>query len=114
MSENRVFTTGLLLAAMDDARRHSFNRQADIEEIRKVIDPAGLHVASVMLMFHQASPERELPDHHRISIFVKPLRTMEPIELVIDVETKYWDAAVDAELMVEIIKADRTAVAESD
>lgn len=93
--------TSLLLMAIDHGAREGFNRTVDITSIERIIDPSGLHVVDMLLMYHQAA--RPFPDHHRISVLMKKTGVLEPAQFMLDVHVKYWEQARDIHEVMEIL-----------
>ena len=97
--DTRVMNTEELLAAIRHGIDLDLNRQANIDEVKKSIDPDGQHVLLMLLPFH--SSFRDLPDHHRVEVYMKVVDSMEPAVFVLDVVNSRWQAARPAKSFVD-------------
>ena len=78
------------------AEEKGFNRQVLTDDLKKVIDPSGVNLLSVMVPYHNrinfdfvVEKEKE-EDHHRVECFVKVKNQKLPLMLTLDISVDDW------------------------
>jgi hypothetical protein len=88
-----------LLSAIECGIELDLNRQADLDAVKKRIDPDGFHVLRMLLPFHSAY--RDLPHHHRVEVYMKVTGSMEPAVFMLDITDTHWQSAMPAASLVD-------------
>ena len=84
----RICNTEDLKALVADAQRRRFNR---VPVLPENVDPDGNHVLSRILFGHNMD-RPGVPLHHRCLVLVKVADSMQPFEVVLDVEDGAFNA----------------------
>lgn len=76
---------------------YDFNRRADVDVLGKELDPNGTNVLSLLLFDHHREDhlpvdKRKDPMHHRIMVLAKVNGEDDPVEFMMDIAAKDWDA----------------------
>jgi len=94
--EDRVVTTPSLIALAVVGQERGMNRQLCEDALEMSADPAGLHLLTVVLPFHNGKQAKQGP-HHRCQVFIKEKNTDEPAAAFIDVPVERFEALVKAD-----------------
>lgn len=98
----RVVNTRNLKRLIETAEMLGFNQYPDIKRLS--LDPAGFHVAELVLFDHQGLTNRDIV-HHRLKVMAKVWQRhdqpLEPAEFLLDVRAEDWEAMIDAESMAK-------------
>ena len=98
----KLASTDALIGLCTEANLNNYNRQVDIAELCRIIDPDGIHVGEVIILHEHAAGVKVDP-HYRTQWMVKRKGTMEPVNCWIDVSIDSWNnlpshkVAIDSE-----------------
>ena len=99
LNDGRVVNTAGLLALALDGRDCMFNRQLDGGLLMQVADPAGVHMLTVVLPFHNGTDQAD--PHHRCRVLIKTPDSIDPTEALIDVRVTMWERLTTASEYLE-------------
>lgn len=84
----RAMNTPSLISIVEDSSKQGFNRTVEPEWVKQNADPGGMHVAALMVDYHQ--PAREMPPHHRVQMLMKVKDTTTPVIFMLDISVNHW------------------------
>lgn len=96
----KVVNTPGLLELARAAERAGYNRQLDLKELRREVDPFGTHVLEAW-MVHGHAAGVQVEDHLRCKVYIKAKDQDLPAEAWLDVPFDRYNALADAEPLTE-------------
>jgi len=100
--EIRVMNTPSLISIVEDSSDQGFNRTIEPEWVKANADPGGMHVATLLIDYHQ--PAREMVPHHRVQMLMKVKDTVTPVIYMLDVSANQWSWLYTVEEWKEMVE----------